>query len=206
MTVNEIIKLRFANERTQDIADDLKLSYTQVANRAYRLRIKKSNEYLNSTNSGRHNLINGGLKYRFVPGHKPHNKGKELPAEVYEKIKATMWKKGNRPHNWKPDGSIVPRHDADDKDRTYLYYKVRDSHWVLYHRKIWTEAYGPIPKGSVIKFIDGNTLNCDISNLQCTTMEQNMVENTVHRFPEEVKEVIRLNTKLKKTINGKKQN
>ena len=206
MTQNEIIRQRFPHEKTQGIADDLGLTYSQVANRAFTMGLKKTLEFKKSESSGRHNLIEGGKKFRYTPGHTPFNKGKEMPAEIYEKVKATMFKKGNRPHNWKPDGTIVERKDADQSGRVYLYYKVRDSKWILYHNKVWIDHNGRIPKGSLIRFIDGNTRNCDISNLEMVTMKDNMARNTIQRFPEEIQQIIKLTTKLNKTINGKKQN
>jgi hypothetical protein len=206
MTPNEIIRQRFPHERTQGIADDLGLTYSQVANRAFSMGLKKTLEFKSSESSGRSNLINGGKKFRFTPGHTPFNKGKEMPTEVYDKVKATMFKKGNRPYNWKPDGTIVERKDADQRGRIYLYYKVADSKWILYHQKIWTDANGPIPNKHIVTFIDGNTRNCQLENLECISMKDNVIRNSIHRFPEEIKEVIKLTTKLNKTINGKKQN
>jgi hypothetical protein len=206
MTTNEIIRQRFPHERTQGIADDLGLTYSQVANRAFTMRLKKTLEFKKSKSSGRHNLIEGGKKFRFKKGNVPFNKGKEMSAEVYEKVKATMFKKGNRPYNWKPDGSIVERKDTDQNGRVYLYYKVSDANWILYHNKVWIEHNGAIPKKSIVRFIDGNTRNCDISNLEMISMRDNMDRNTIQRFPEEIKQIIKLTTKLNKTINGKKQN
>jgi hypothetical protein len=206
MTPNEIIRQRFPHERTQGIADDLGLTYSQVANRAFTMGLKKTLEFKRSESSGRQNLINGGKKFRFTPGHTPSNKGKQMPTEVYEKVKATMWKKGNRPHNWKPDGTIVERKDADQSGRVYLYYKVADSKWILYHQKIWIDANGPIPEKHIITFKDGNTRNCQLENLQCISMKEQMARNTIQRFPEEIQEVIKLTSKLNKKINGKKQN
>ena len=206
MTPNEIIRQRFPHEKTQGIADDLGLTYSQVANRAFSMGLKKTLEFKKSESSGRHNLIEGGKKFRYTPGHTPFNKGKEMPAEIYEKVKATMFKKGNRPHNWKPDGTIVARKDADQSGRVYLYYKVRDSKWILYHNKVWIDHNGPIPKGNIIRFIDGNTKNCDITNLEMVSMKDNMLRNSIQRFPEEIQQVIKLTSKLNKTINGKKQN
>jgi hypothetical protein len=206
MTPNEIIRQRFPHERTQGIADDLGLTYSQVANRAFSMGLKKTLEFKRSESSGRHNLIEGGKKFRFNKGNVPFNKGKEMPLEVYEKVKATMFKKGNRPHNWKPDGTIVARKDADQSGRVYLYYKVRDSKWILYHNKVWIDHNGPIPKGNIIRFIDGNTKNCDITNLEMVSMKDNMLRNSIQRFPEEIQQVIKLTSKLNKSINGKKQN
>ena len=206
MNQNEIIRQRFPHERTQGIADDLGFTYSQVANRAFSMGLKKTLEFKRSESSGRHNLIEGGKKFRYTPGHTPFNKGKEMPAEIYEKVKATMFKKGNRPHNWKPDGTIVARKDADQSGRVYLYYKVRDSKWILYHNKVWIDHNGPIPKGNIIRFIDGNTKNCDITNLEMVSMKDNMLRNSIQRFPEEIQQVIKLTSKLNKSINGKKQN
>jgi hypothetical protein len=206
MTPNEIIRQRFPHERTQGIADDLGLTYSQVANRAFSMGLKKTLEFKSSMASGRYNLIEGGKKFRFKPGNIPFNKGKEMPSEVYEKAKATMFKKGNRPYNWKPDGTIVERKDADQSGRVYLYYKIKDSKWILYHNKIWIDANGPIPKGNIIRFIDSNTRNCDISNLEMVSMKDNMLRNSIQRFPQEIQQVIKLTSKLNKKINGKKQN
>jgi hypothetical protein len=168
--------------------------------------LKKTLEFKRSDLSGRQNLINCGKKFRFTPGHTPFNKGKEMPSEVYEKVKDTMFKPGNRPHNWKPDGSIVERKDTDLSGRVYLYYKIRDSKWILYHNKIWIDANGPIPKKHIIIFKDGNTRNCQLENLQCISMKDNVIRNSIQRFPQEIQEVIKLTSKLNKTINGKKQN
>lgn len=41
MTINDIIRARYSHERTQDIANDLGMTYSQVANRAYNMGIKK---------------------------------------------------------------------------------------------------------------------------------------------------------------------
>lgn len=204
MNINEIIRERFPKERTQDLADELGLTYSQVANRAFTMGLKKSQEFKMSEHSGRHNLIEGGKDFRFTKGHTPANKGKKMSPEVYQKVKSTMWKPGNRPPNWKPDGTIVEREDKNG--RIYLYYKVKNSHWILYHQKIWTDVNGPIPSKHIVIFKDGNTMNCDISNLELITMKQNVIRNSIRRFPQEIQQVIKLNAKLKKKINGKKQN
>jgi len=204
MNIKDIIRERFPNERTQDLADELGLTYSQLSNRAHSMGLKKSEEFKQSDKSGRHNLIEKGKKTRFQPGHTPVNKGVKMPDHIYDKVKHSMFKKGNRPHNWKADGSIVERNDKTG--RSYLYFKVKDSHWILYHNKIWMDHHGPIPEKHIISFKDGNTLNCDISNLELLSMAENAKRNSIHRFPDDVKEVIRLKAKLTKKIkqNGKK--
>jgi hypothetical protein len=71
---------------------------------------------------------------------------------------------------------------------------------------VWRDANGPIPPKHVVTFKDGNSRNCDISNLELMTMCENAKRNSIHRFPQEIQEVIKLKAKLKRKINGKKQN
>jgi hypothetical protein len=204
MNINEIIRKRFPNERTQDLANELGMTYSQVANRAFTMGLRKSQEFKQSELSGRANLIKGGKAFQYKPGHIPANKGKKMSPEVYDKVKVSMFKKGNRPNNWKPDGSVVER--IDSTGRKYLHYKVKDSHWILYHHKIWTDVNGPIPKGCILRFKDGDSFNCVLDNLELISMVDNMNKNTIQRFPQEIQEVIKLKSKLKRKINGKKQN
>ena len=204
MNINDIIRDRFPNERTQDLADELGWTYSKLANKAHQLGLRKSEEFKMSDKSGRHNLIEGGKKNRFTKGHTPANKGKKMSPELYEKCKVSMFKKGNRPDNWKPDGTIVER--VDKTGRVYKYYKIKDSYWILYHHKVWRDHNGPIPPKHVVVFKDGNSMNCEISNLELITMAENAIRNSIQRFPKEIQEVIKLKAKLKRKINGKKQN
>ena len=125
MKTNDIIRALFPHVKTQDLANQLGLTYSQLANRAFKMGLRKSEEFKQSDKSGRNNLIEGGKKTRFKPGHIPHNKGKKMAQNVYDKCKHTMFKKGIRPPNWKPDGTIAERKDKTGK--SYLYYKVKDS-------------------------------------------------------------------------------
>jgi hypothetical protein len=151
--------------------------------------------------SGR--IIEPSIPNQFKPGHTPHNKGKQMDAEIYEKVAPTMFKKGNKPANTKPNGTINVR--ADSSGRFYQYIKIKDSHWELLQRYVWTQANGEIPRGSVVIFLDGNYLNCELSNLQVITRKENMARNTIQRFPAELQEVMKLTCKLKRKTNGKQQ-
>lgn len=204
MSINEIIKKRFPNERTQDLANELGLTYSQVANRAFSMGLKKSIEFKMSDKSGRHNLIEGGKKFRYPKGHEPHNKGVPMRSDVYERVKPTMFKKGSKPHNTQPVGTIHWR--MDKQGRNYAYIKIKDKDWRLMHRVVWEQHHGPIPPKHVVRFKDGNTMNWDISNLEMISQTGNMECNTIQRFPAELQEVIKLKCKLKKKINGTKQN
>ena len=114
-----------------------------------------------------------------------------------------MFKKGNKPHNTKPIGTINIR--ADKTGRLYQYIKIKDSHWELLQRQVWTQANGEIPKGTVVNFIDGNFMNCELSNLQLKTRGEMAIMNSIHRYPAEVRDLIKLTNKLKSKTNGKQQ-
>lgn len=144
-------------------------------------------------------------------GSTAYNKGKKqseyMTAAAIKRTKKTRFKKGNLPHNTKPkDGIITIRKDARTK-RPYKHIRLSLGKWVMLHVVKWENKHGKVPKGKIIAFKDGNSMNCTLKNLQLITREENMQRNTIHRYPAELKQVIRLNHKLKrKTSEHKKQN
>ena len=200
MIKQQIIDL-YPNHSTKYIAELLGVTISKVYNTAWGAKVKKSDAYMLTPASGR--IIEPSVANQFKPGHTPHNKGKQMDAEIYEKVAPTMFKKGNKPANTKPVGTINVR--ADSSGRLYQYIKIKDSHWELLQRHVWTKANGEIPRGSVVIFLDGNYLNCDISNLQVISRRENMARNTIQRYPAELQEVMKLTSKLKRKTNGKQQ-
>ena len=109
-----------------------------------------------------HNIWSGTHGGRFVKGQESHNKGNKLTPEQYEKVKATMFKKGNVPANVRPVGS--ERVDVDG----YIKIKIAEPDvWQHKQRYIWEQANGPVPKGYAIIFEDGDRRNFDLDNLKC---------------------------------------
>ena len=200
MIKQQIIDL-YPHHSTKYIAELLGVSISKVYNTAWAANVKKSAEYMLTPESGR--IIEPSVANQFKPGHTPHNKGKQISAEIYEKVAPTMFKKGNKPHNTKPKGTINIR--ADKTGRLYQYIKIKDSHWELLQRYVWTQANGEIPPGSVVIFLDGNYLNCELNNLQVISRRENMARNTIQRYPAELQEVMKLTCKLKRKTNGKQQ-
>ena len=207
--IYEEIKRRYPNEITKDLAADLGLTVNKVYYIADKLRVKKSQEFLNNWElSGRGRMIERGKKFRFKQGHESWNKGKSadeyLNSEQIAKMKLTQFIPGNQPHNTKHDGAITLRNDKSGAK--YFYIRISKGHWIPYHVKIYQDAYGPIPKNHIIVFKDFNTLNVKLDNLLCISKSDNMRRNTIHRLTPEIKETIKVLTKLKKTIkHGKKQ-
>ena len=196
--MNDIIRERYPFEPTKKIADDLGLSESSVYNRAWAIGIKKDPVYLRSTQFPPGYL--GGKATQFQKGTVPPNKGQKMSTEVYQKVAKTMFKKGTVPPNTQPIGTIHQRRDTGGK--MYQYIKIADCKWQLLNRYTWEMHNGPIPKGMVVVYKDGDYMNNDIANLLMITKKENMARNTIHRLPKELQQVMRLKCKLIKKINN----
>jgi hypothetical protein len=196
--MNDIIRQRYPFEPTKKIADDLGLSESSVYNRAFAMGIKKDPVYLRSTQFPLGYL--GGKATQFKKGQAPPNKGQKMSKDLYQKVAKTMFKKGNKPMNTQPIGTIHQRSDKSGK--MYLYIKLADSNWQLLNRYTWEQYHGLIPKGLIVAYKDGNYLNNDIDNLMLLTKKENMARNTIQRFPVELQNLIKINCKLNKKIKN----
>ena len=147
------------------------------------------------------NKLNSGLSGKFRKGQTPHNKGKKMPKEVYEKVKHTMFAKGNVPPNHRPVGS-----ERISKDG-YIEVKVAEPNkWRLKQRVVYEEAKGKIPEGCTIIFLDGNKRNFDIDNLRCITRSELLYLNCNGlNNSNEITETGILMARLDRTKNKKKQ-
>lgn len=120
--------------------------------------------------------INTGLTGQFKPGHIPHNKGKKMSAEMYAKAAPTMFKKGNTPANHMRIGQYT--HTSDG----YLIRKVQEhgtqrERFEFVHRAEWEKHNGPIPKGKMVGFLDGDKDNCGIENMVLLDCAENLELN-----------------------------
>lgn len=147
------------------------------------------------------NKLNSGLTGKFRKGQTPHNKGKKMPKEVYEKVKHTMFAKGNVPPNHRLVGS-----ERISKDG-YIEVKVAEPNkWRLKQRVVYEEAKGEIPEGCPIIFLDGNKRNFDIDNLRCITRSELLYLNCNGlNNSNEITETGILMARLDRAKNKKKQ-
>jgi hypothetical protein len=194
----EILK-RFPHESTRSLCEEFNVSPSFIHYQAKKHGIVKTQAQRDSTRFKEGPA--SGIQYRFKKGNIPANKGKKMPIEVRLKVEKTMFKKGLKPHNTKPKGTKSIR--KDKSGIPYLYIKMSDSNWVLYHRFIWEKHNGKIPKGYRIHFKDKNTMNCDIDNLILLSGKESMALNTIQRYTPELIEVIKVSKKLIKKINQK---
>jgi len=110
---------------------------------------------------------------KFYKGHTPWNKGiKGLQIGGKE----TQFKTGNEPHNTKYDGCISIR-VRKRTNTPYKFIRLAKGKWILLHRYTFECVNGNIPPKHVVSFRDGNTLNCDIDNLELISMKENVLRN-----------------------------
>lgn len=114
--------------------------------------------------------LDSGLDGRFKPGHIPFNKGiKGVYAKGCEK---TWFKKGSTPINHRPVGSERITVDG------YTEIKVEEPNkWRLKQQLIWEKYNGPVPKGYVVIFGDGNQHNFNPDNLILVSRQQLLILN-----------------------------
>ena len=122
--------------------------------------------------------IKSGCTGWYQKGHPPGTKGKTIEEickndpEKLERVRATQFRKGHRPANELPVGSVVVNSDG---------YKLRKrqmegtlwERWEFLHRAVWEEHNGPIPEGMMVTFKDSDRLNCNIENLMLVTRREN---------------------------------
>lgn len=116
----------------------------------------------------RNNCCNG-VEVKYKKGHAPHNKGQ---IGYYHEGQEKGWfKKGNKPKNYMPLGSVRIVEG-------YLQVKVSDPNkWEFLSVHIWKEAGREIPKGSRLVFKDCNPMNCTLENLMVVSLRHHMQLN-----------------------------
>lgn len=101
----------------------------------------------------------------------------EQKKALIAKVNAhSVFKKGHIPKNTKHDGAISKR--TDNQGVTYKYIRVSVSKWVPLHIYNYEKKYGPVPKGKILRSIDGNQLNCDPDNWQPVTRIEHLEMNS----------------------------
>jgi hypothetical protein len=207
-----LLKALYPHTQNSAIARLFGVEVFTIENKAFKRGLKKSAQFRKDTTAinwfeGKHE---NSKKCHFKPGQIPLNKGKKqtefMSLEAIEKTKNTRFKSGQLPHNHYEQESGVINVRTDNSGRQYKWIKVAHGKWEMLHRHVWEQANGKVEKGYIIIFKDGNSLNCDLQNLECITLAENMQRNTINNFPEELKTNIilnrTLNRKIKKLINN----
>lgn len=184
------------------IARKLGCSVARVYSKAAKLGLAKSAEfYAREMAQQGKRLREVGSGHRFPKGHVPANKGLRRPGWASGRMAEHWFTKGSVSKRWDPDlyqvGAL--RLNADG----YVDMKIREGSraWKQFHRILWEDAHGPVPRGFCLIFRDGDALNIELGNLQLITRAELMRRNSVHNLPEPLRLTVLQLGRLKKRIN-----
>ncbi len=196
----EYLKSNYANTVTKELLDHLGCQLHQLYNKAHRLSLKKSEQFLKEM-AIRSNLAEHGKAYLFKKGQTPPNKGKKqveyMSQEAIDKTKATRFKKGRKPHNTKSDGEITIR---ESRGIRYKWVRISEGEWIPYHHKVWKDSGRIFEKGMNLIFRDGDSMNCKLENLEYLSDKELMNRNSIVNYPPEIRKAMHLISKLNKNI------
>lgn len=189
-------KLRslYADITNREIAAILGVSEKAVDGQAYALRLRKSHAFMSEH----------ARKGQFKKGHEPFNKGKKIrewcPDSARERMKNTMFQKGDTPWNTQHLGAERVTKDGYIEVKTAEHGKTNSDRWTAKQRVVWEKHNGAIPPGYIVVFKDGDKRNFDISNLELRSRQQHGAATSAS-LPIEYKQMIQLKGALRRQIN-----
>lgn len=191
--------MRYTKEQIEFIKNNVKgISLRELTNRFNTEFNQNRSESAIENIKRKYKLLSGIKGGQFQKGDIPFNKGKkqtEFMSEMaIENTKLTRFKKGQTPVNHKPVGS----ERICSKDGYILIKVAEPNKWEHKHRVVWEKAYGKIPEGNKILFLDQNKLNLDLDNLKIVTAEELVIMNK-NKLISNDKEITETGTLIAKT-------
>ena len=182
---------------------------------ADRLREKFGREYTREQIKGfyHNHHLDSGIKGYFQKGHTPQNKGKTwdeyMTPEAQARARAGQFQKGHTPHNGAvPVGTVRIRHDPKDRNaKPYAWEKVAQPNvWRMKHVVEWERHHGPVPKGYMVAFANGDTMDWSVDNLILETKAQHAVKNRwgLHGYDKESAQAFNTIADIKGALRKKK--
>lgn len=188
-----ILRARYADESTEEIAADLGRGHRSVYRKAFELGIKKSEIFHAGPHSNRMKPGPDKRRKPFAEGHKPWNTGVKglMLGPAWAKFQ-----KGNKKADTSPLGAVGMRGG---------YQMVKVAHpdqWMLLHHHVWKEAGRELPQGHCLTFKDGDIFNVALENLEVKTRTQIILENSIVNYPPELRNTIQMIGALNRRLNS----
>lgn len=170
----EVLREIYPDTSNPECSRILNRSLLSIKNKASQLDLSKDPAYLEAAKPG-----------QFHSGQESWNKGTNWKAGG--RSAETRFREGQKPHTTVPVGTVTEHKDG------YLKKKVRDDltpgrhNWKFVHVIEWEKHNGPLPKGWIVRFADGDNLNFDKDNLVAVSRQLNAVINrwlAVEEMPE----------------------
>lgn len=193
----EQIKILVDNYHDHDVnelSEMIGRNRQSVNNKAFQMRLKKTPEHIKKMlNKSIDLMVKKGTVTAFKKGNKPWNKG----TKGVMKANKASYKKGKIPKSYHEPGTISINKEG------YKIQKLEDGRWVRTQVLAWEKVHGPIPEGYILR-LKNKDIDCvDVNNMFLVTRSENLELNTVHRYPKELINTIKLLNKLKKKTNEK---
>ena len=181
---DDYLRKEYPERSNADLAQWLHRSQRAVQLRALKLGIRKAPEF------AAQQLRNG----QFKKCQAAWNKGKAqkywLSPESAKRCSKGWFPKGKA----RDDNPNSRKNKPLGSERVYADGYV----WIITehgrkqkHRVVWEQAHDPIPHGYMVKFRDGNPLNCALENLYLVSRADNAREIRAEMSPEKKKEIHR---------------
>lgn len=176
------------------------LTAKQLAN-AYNKRFNADKSYKAIAATCKRYGWKSSISGRFSQGFKPWNYGTK--GLGLTKANITSFKSGEKSPTQKPIGS----ERINSKDGYTMIKVAEPRKWKHKHVVIWEANNGPVPKGHVIRFIDGDILNLDPENLELINRLSHlrMNKNKLSKAPTELKPIIRIMSKIEASLFEKQR-
>lgn len=116
-------------------------------------------------------------------------------------MKATQFKKGNISKRWDPEIYTIGALRINSYGELDIKLKNCLRAWYSMARWTWESERGPIPKGMVVRFKNGDNHDTRIQNLRIATRREVMLQNTLHNYPKPIVHAIQLRGALNRRIN-----
>ncbi len=207
-TPAQLARLRadYADRPTAQLARSIRRPISSVYGKAAALGLHKSAAYLAGPHACRlRSGENIGAAYRFQKGHVPANKGLRRPGWAPGRMAQTQFQRGHFPVNRDPDYYVLGalRVNSDGYIDMRISFAKGACGWRSLHRILWEDAHGPVPPSHVVAFKNGDSLDCELRNLELITRAENMRCNTIHNLPQPLKDTIQLLGALKRRLHEK---
>lgn len=200
----ELLKLNYADSRTDDLAHALGRPCYSISNKAYALGLHKSAAFLTSKDSGR---LDGSRDngMRFAKGLTPWNKGTKGVVGVQDACRATQFKKGQSPHNTHPIGSYRLNKDGHLQQKIGNASGSNSKRWRTVAELVWCAANGPLPPKHMVVFRPGMFSNkleeITLDRVECISMAENARRNHPRMRDPELAKLVQLKGAITRQVN-----
>lgn len=192
------LEARYPHERTDVIAADLGRDVRAVYAMASLRGLRKTAAYLASPDAHRLDGIKG-MGTRFQMGHVTWNKG--LAWDSGGRSHETRFRPGNVSKRWDREAYCIGALRINTDGGIDIRVREGLRAWEPFSRWTWEQERGPVPKGMVVRFRNGDTHDCRIDNLYLMSRVDLMRANTLHNYPKDIARAIQLVGALHRQIN-----